>query len=479
MARTGATLKSCMITQELSPEFWNVPDVSSSNFTAEQFKTEFSAALTAAQQGNIKPLVNCIVVCLAAANIEISAAYGILHDKDTQTGWDERTQKNVVVQKTSHIHICLQFKEGKGATLEQIAHAAGIEPQYVEKPLRGRYAFDNMLAYLIHIKYTDKYQYQPSDVVTVCPPADYDKLCYNTIYEQRRGEWVKGRGAVARKSAQQNVDWLEEQILSGEVTKSQILLTDELFAIYSRNKKRLDDCFAVYGERKAYKALQAMRNGDFKLSVFYITGKSGAGKTRFAQQFVSYLQEQNSGWQVCSAASSNPVDDYAGEEILLLDDLRGGSMSATDWLKLLDPYNATPSSARYHNKTVAARVIVITSEKNPLEFFYYTRVGGGNRSEALDQFIRRIEALVTVVPYDNNYDNAKVYIAQSTQTAVHDVNIPNSGGATVSMRYGFAAPVCNDVNTAASVLSEIVDKNNYTKQDNCTTNKTTTTNNKE
>ena len=118
-------------------------------------------------------------------------------------------------------------------------------------------------------------------------------------------------------------------------------------------------------------------------------------------------------------------------------------MSASDWLKLLDPYNITPSSARYSNKTVAARVIVITSEKDPIEFFYYTRTGGGDRSEALDQFIRRIQALVQVVPYGELFENNQYRISTSEKVGSHLVEVNNSVDKStgkpveVSMQYGF------------------------------------------
>ena len=263
-----------------------------------------------------------------------------------------------------------------------------------------------------------------------------------------------------------NVDYVVQQILQGKITRSQVMLTDELFTVYSYNDKRIDDAFRIYGEHKAYKALQALQNNEFKVSVFFITGRSGSGKTRFANQFIDTLLAKNEGWQVCKTAASNPVDDYNGEEILFMDDVRGAAMSATDWLKLLDPYNATPSSARYHNKTVAARVIIITSEKNPLEFFYYVRTGGGNRSEALDQFIRRIEALVTVIPYSDDYNQTNIAIQTTSVVGNHRVVIPNSrdnngNTAIVDMNYGFSTPQTSDIDTASQTLQDIVEHNNF------------------
>ena len=86
-------------------------------------------------------------------------------------------------------------------------------------------------------------------------------------------------------------------------------------------------------------------------------------------------------------------DEVNGEEILLLDDVRGDSLTASDWLKLLDPYNISPISARYQNRLGASKVIIITSSKHPLSFFYHAK---GNTNEDLSQYIRRIAHLVTL-----------------------------------------------------------------------------------
>ena len=41
---------------------------------------------------------------------------------------------------------------------------------------------------------------------------------------------------------------VQEKILTGEVKRSQVLLTDALFNIYARNKRRIDDAFDIYAE---------------------------------------------------------------------------------------------------------------------------------------------------------------------------------------------------------------------------------------
>lgn len=88
--------------------------------------------------------------------------------------------------------------------------------------------------------------------------------------------------------------------------------------------------------------------------------------------------------RIYSAASSNPFDDYYGEDILLLDDIRPDSLRKADWLKLLDPINTSRMSARFTNKQVVPRLILITNTELPEQFFNVFK------DEALDQYVRRI-----------------------------------------------------------------------------------------
>ena len=157
-----------------------------------------------------------------------------------------------------------------------------------------------------------------------------------------------------------------------------------------------------------YRALQKLENGEFTTLVYYIMGKPGAGKTWFATEFAHRLiktvkEKSGENWSLGKTASTNPVDDYRGEEVLLMDDVRGSTMRADDWLTLLDPRNASPSSARFHNKVVTARVIIITACIPPYEFFYYSKgVGQGTaQEEAIDQFLRRLMSIVEVYNYDD------------------------------------------------------------------------------
>lgn len=453
MARKENDLNVCGITQQIKPEFWEWSD------------TE-KAALQAAENGDAGPMLEVLAARLTGAGMLVISLYGIVHDRDTVEGWNETEMRMVEELKEKHAHFLVKFAPGKGGTVDAIAKAVGVEPQYIEKARRGKYGYDNMAAYLIHAKDPDKFQYAPEDVAGL--PGDKS---YKALYMEKRTEWEKGRAAKAKDAADADIDWLEAEILAGRVTRSQIMLTDRLYACYARNKRRCDDAFDTYAQYRAYKTIQALEDGDFRLTVFFITGAAGAGKTRFAKRFVNAvadLSASNGGerWRICQTAASNPLDDYAGEEILLMDDVRGGALGASDWLKLLDPYNISPGSARYKNKIPACRCIVITSSKEPLEFFYYTRQIGGDRSEALDQFIRRIQSTVRVIRADD-WSAPEFRIADTVQRAQpYELPVPGSMDlrtgreAMVTLRYGFDEDKSMTEDEAIVYLAEKVEANN-------------------
>lgn len=418
-----ASLTCCMIALQFEDKYFPT-------WTSEELES-----VAMAREGNIARMTNVMGQKLAEANIGFDSVYAITHNADVRNVWDDISSRYVKEEKPIHGHFLWHFIKGQGspATVSSIAEALGIEQNFVEKPKRGRMAYDNMLAYLVHAKDSNKAQYKVADVYSTGMSKDGEPLFrpYAEIYAERKEAWEKGRAVKKMASAREDIDHLEELILTGKVTKSQVVLTDEYYDVYSRNARRCEDAFRVYGERRAYKTLQALQDGEFKLTVIYIMGEPGAGKTRVAKEFVRRLIEWSAGampepFRCCQTAATNPMDEYNGEEILFMDDIRGSALSASDWLKLLDPYNASPSSARYKNKQPACRAVVITSTKEPVEFFYYCKqLGGGDRSEALDQFMRRIQCLTKVFRADD-FADTRAMLGEGKFGESQVVEVPNS-----------------------------------------------------
>ena len=285
--------------------------------------------------------------------------------------------------------ILLKFT--KGSTLTNLALQLGIEPQYIEKAKAGRYSIDNYLAYLCHFKSSEKFQYDPKEVITL------QGKDYLEIIKERYKVWQQGRVKKDISKSNASLDEIYLQILNQQISKQEILSDPTLQILYALNKTKINEAFMTLGEFKSNATKQALENGEFKKTIIFITGKSGLGKSRFAKTFVKELISlaniNNYRWSEVVTAGTNIFDEVNGEEILLLDDVRGESLTASDWLKLLDPYNISPISARYQNRMGSARVIIITSTKHPLEFFYHTK---GNEREDLSQFIRRFDSLITL-----------------------------------------------------------------------------------
>lgn len=447
MARKENDLTACMITQALQGEYWKLDDNETKII----------------ESNDVTQITNLVVKKLEDAGMVVVEAYGIIHDKDTVMEWDEIEMQEVIAYKTHHVHVIVKFEKSKGGTVTQIANAVGLEPQFIEKPGRGRFAYDNMLSYLIHIKYTDKHQYEPSEVYTARGES------YTKIAHERNEDWLKGRAKIQVEKAKIDADWLEEKILTGEVTKQQVMLTDEYFSIYARNKRRMEDAFDSYGQHKIYRTMQKMENGEFKTSVIFVTGAPHSGKSVFTEMLVKSIQKdvkEKTGevWTVCTCASSNPFDEYQGEEILVMDDLRGMALTASDWLKLLDPDRINMGSARYKNKRMACRTIIINSEKDVIDFFYYTKgIGGDGRSEAMDQFIRRIMAKVVVFRVPDDYETRRLKIGRMEESDAYQIASPDkANGEQLTLHHEFNSIGSYDVEYSDGIkyLSALVMKNN-------------------
>jgi len=366
-----ALLTSVAITQYFDTTYWK------NGWNEELIKSE-----------NIEKILEEIVRRVSEV-ATVTEAYAIKHDKDTSLAFDSVTRTTISKLKEPHIHALLKFS--KGATLTDLAVKIGLEPQYLEKAKSGRYGYDNLLAYLIHAKDKDKYQYSPDEVITLTGKN------YLEVYHERHVSWLKGKAKKEVKQTYKDIDLLIDNILNENITKQEILLNKKYHTLYTVHRVRINDAIRTVGEIKSAKVKYELEHKEFKKTVIFIYGKSGLGKSTFAKELtkdiVQLAKLNGQKWQSVLTAGTNMFDEVNGEEILLLDDVRGDSLTASDWLKVLDPYSISPVSARYQNKTAASKVIIITSSKHPLTFFYHTK---GNFQEDLSQYVRRIEQLITV-----------------------------------------------------------------------------------
>jgi DNA polymerase III delta prime subunit len=425
MANKDEKLSMCMITQQYNADLWD------SSIWNEKDLNGFDVGAMTAK----------IAKLLHDAGAEVEAVHGITHDKDMRERWDDKVKSYVIEPKHLHGHWVVKFKDrDNGLSIPKIAKVVGLEPQFIEKAQKGRWAYDNMLAYLIHAKDGDKHQYSYKEVVSVVA----DKVpTYDEIYFEKKRSWEVGRAKKTADKAKSDDTFedLYEKVITGQVTRDEVLLTDSYYTIYSRNIDKFEKGFKAYGDRKILQALRDLEAGKFNMKVLYFHGLPDAGKSRTARAVADTLIEKaaqnGERWSVCQAAATNPVDAYNGEEILIMDDLRGSAMTASDWLKLLDPYNSSPSSARYKNKTVVSRYIFITSAQDVYDFFYDTRNASTQRSEPLDQFLRRILALVKVFSVNEFEVHPKVKYEYTKQ--IEKPGKDKGKYEVLTLRHGFSS----------------------------------------
>ncbi|MBK0348067.1 AAA family ATPase [Aerococcaceae bacterium zg-ZJ1578] len=429
MAKKEANLTTIMLVQQLKEEYW--------------LSSDYIEAIQQAKNGNCRTLLETIVKKLEENNIIVSEAYIIKHDKDKVSVWNSEKLTNIVEDKAEHVHVLLKFE--KGASLNKIALAIEVETQYLEKLKSGRYGYDNCLAYLVHAKDETKHQYQPEEVTSLRGED------YTSIYHRSMENWVKGRATKKAKETSYSVDWLVEQILAGQITKTNILLTDEFYSIYGQHKRKINEALDSAGERKSYQTIAELEAGKFKKTTFFINASSGVGKTQYGKKLIRLLQEIaykfGQKWDFCVTASTNAFDEYNGQDILFLDDMKGESLTVSDWLKLLDPYMISPISARYHNKMGSARVIIITNTQEPVDFFERAK---GFFGEDVGQFVRRIDYLVEI------YDKFHLSIPRKNMW-VHNIKISSYDRDSYTFNF-FEINQCN-INEATDILVKTVIRN--------------------
>jgi|GEM_PF-4713463 len=344
-----------------------------------------------ASLGDLPAMMAIVGARLDAAGSGLTDLYGILHDKDHKPDGSH---------KPDHVHIAGRFAEGCGLALPAIASAVGVEAQYIEKLPPGRYSWPNALGYLVHIKYPDKYQYASTDVHTV-RGRDYVE-----IFEENREVWLRGRASVERKSAEELRDFFVSLVNDGELRVKDFEIapkSDPKYAVWNEFERDVREAAKRAAGRRSAVEVERLHASEFEKNVIFLTGDSETGKTRTAVTLAESLAAQHEAetgetWHIFVAADRNSLDDYEGEQIIILDDHDGTGVTGPGWKNFLNRERAAPISRRFHNgAAVAPRHIIICTTATPYEWMSAARGGSSQRHQRrdqLNQYIRRIEWLL-------------------------------------------------------------------------------------
>ncbi|WP_346979315.1 Rep family protein, partial [Barnesiella intestinihominis] len=216
-----------------------------------------------------------------------------------------------------------------------IAQWFNVPEQYVSK-IKGNWS--DALNYATHRNRQEKYQYSDEEVV-----SNFDWKTERTV--------TKGRKKDERKEEILNL------IDAGIIREYNI--HDYLTVIeYDKYKKNIDNAFK-------FRVNKLMQKVERKMDCYFITGRSGTGKTTYAKQLA-----KEKGYSVYISSGSNDVlDSYQGQDCIILDDLRPSCMGLSDLLKMLDNNTSSTVKSRYKNKVLECKLIIITTTLDIDTFF--------------------------------------------------------------------------------------------------------------
>ena len=321
-------------------------------------------------------------------NDVIEYAY-ILHENDVN-------EKGEVEQ--AHYHICMRKTNKTNFKFDMLKHAFPVG-----KIEQGR-TWEYMLQYLLHKNAPEKTPHSVDEIVTNIDGGTLDLYLKSTTS-------VKKRSALER-----NFDKLQDDILEYKIFQYQFreqLATNKMFRkLMAEFDTKIEKSFVAQkvGWYEKYKHTRS-------LEVIFIEGGGGCGKTALA---MAYCQQRK--WSYYIASDENdPMQDYASQQCLILDELRDDSFSYSSFMRLLNTYTGTTVQSRYYNKAFTGEAIIIPSYV-PLNEYYKPDVKKKKKyvadenyygDNALVQLHRRIKTLVRAEKdlfyvYDHKKDGSNV-----------------------------------------------------------------------
>lgn len=238
----------------------------------------------------------------------------ILHDKDNTR---------------AHYHIAVRLKDSYDT--KYIGQWFGVSENFINK-VKGRWS--DMLKYLIHENAPEKFQYSENEVI-----SNFD--------------WKKEKD---KNDSNKKLSEIVQNIVDGNIREYnyyQYITSDE----YIKYKRSIDIAFNYRADK--------IKGVERSMDCIFITGDSGVGKTTYSKNLA--VQK---GYSVYVSSGSNDIlDDYKGQDCIILDDLRPSSLGLADLLKMLDNNTASTVKSRYKNKVLECKLIIITTTLDIDTFF--------------------------------------------------------------------------------------------------------------
>lgn len=272
----------------------------------------------------------------------------ILHDKDTN-------KDGTPEEPGYHVMLCFPNARSISATAKHL----GDKPQYITKWDGDT---NNGFSYLLHrtkeARKKGKHQYDPSEVT-----ANFD---FAGLMKQ-----IENKVNLKQYKAQDGVNFSIDELLNALYVG--IMSKDEVEkrmtgAQYGRYRRQIEDVWAKRLRNLADEWRKKMIAQDKQLTVIWLYGEAGAGKTHMARA----LAEKANQPYFMAGSSRDTFQNYSGEHTIILDEMRPKVMAYQDLLRILDPFSirtGVNAPARYTDKALAADLIIVTSPYSPYEFW--------------------------------------------------------------------------------------------------------------
>ena len=329
----------------------------------------------------------------------IEYAY-ILHKEDTNENGE--TEK-------AHYHICIRNIKGSNFGFDVLKNAFPVG-----KIERGR-TWEYMLQYLLHKNAPEKTPHSVDEIVTNIDGGTLDLYLKSTPS-------VKKKNSLEYQFQKLKDDIIDFKILQYEFREQ--TATNRLYrALNAEYEAKIERAFnaqkmAIYERDKNSRSLE----------VIFVEGDGGCGKSALA---VAYCQYK--GWSYYIASDENdPMENYASETCMILDDLRDDTFSFSSFMRLLSTYTGSTVKSRYRNKAFTGNVIIIPSYC-PLSEYYKPDEEKGKKkrhtadknyygTDSLVQLHRRIKTLIRADKdlfyiYDHKRDGSNVLKAKIANPA--------------------------------------------------------------
>lgn len=285
----------------------------------------------------------------------------IVHDKDHQDNG------NLI---KPHIHVLIKYDNPK--TVDHLAKIFLDKPQFFEV-WNGR--INNGYSYLIHAtseaSTVGKYKYSVDDVV-----ASFD-------FSKRMREIQK---QVTKKKVLKSkvVDIFINQYADDEIDYTE--LEDAIgVAQLAKRKTVIDHIDQINATKKHKQWLQEFK--DKAMETHWLWGGAGVGKTRYARWIAKDEDAAILG------SSRDYFQEYRGQRIVILNDLRPNDFNYADLLRILDPHEHNKlAPRRYHDMYLNLEMLIITTPYSPFEFYKESKIENP-KVDTYEQLKRRVHSI--------------------------------------------------------------------------------------